>query len=297
MKSPVFIVGMPRSGTTFLSNIVNSSREIFFGPETHVFSVYENWKRNSDCVPFNVFFFSERNFFFKYFDFSKKEVDNLLKTTTGAGPIEVLETISIFEASKSGSFRWGEKTPSHLENLNELLFSFPNAKVVNVLRDPRDIFDSIDRVNWNKSSKNAFVFCKRYSKYVNKMELNHPNVISVRYEDLLLDDKSELKRVFRFLDISFDESKISSFGRIDNINFNPKKEPWKNNSLKSKILSDNSYKWKKSDSISFVNRYLSWRLKDDISKLGYDSVSFSINVYYYHLISILHFIFIKLKLV
>ena len=51
-KDPIFIVGVPRSGTTLVSNLLNASNEIYIGPETHFFHLknysnnFKNFKKN-----------------------------------------------------------------------------------------------------------------------------------------------------------------------------------------------------------------------------------------------------------
>ncbi len=110
-----------------------------------------------------------------------------------------------------------EKTPNHLENINLIEKTFPEAKIIHIARHPLDIFASMRRRSfvtaprfdpWLKVS--AEQFAKDYERKVNKIE--HYNgslkIFTVRYEDLTEDAEVYVIRVCKFLEILSDTSII-----------------------------------------------------------------------------------------
>lgn len=102
----------------------------------------------------------------------------------------------------AGETRWVEKTPRHIQRIGEILQRFPTAKVLVIIRDGRDVACSIrDRSGdvgagaqrWVKDNAMADRFA------------NHQQMLTVRYESLVDDPRSELQRVFEFLGEPFED--------------------------------------------------------------------------------------------
>ena len=79
---PVFIVGMPRSGTTILSNLLNATQNIYFPPETHYYQLIKKFHSKKSKNPYLDFINLTRNKYFSEFKFSDYEIDNLKPNTT-----------------------------------------------------------------------------------------------------------------------------------------------------------------------------------------------------------------------
>lgn len=127
-------------------------------------------------------------------------------------------------------------TQNALEPFNPIqgLRFFENGKLIIVQRDPRDIYASLFIRN------NAFIpsyetdymwdlkinmlgandidqFCHRQSVYFNQTNLLYnPNILRLRYEEIVLDYHNVLKKIYKFLEI--DESMHIKKGEF----FNPK---------------------------------------------------------------------------
>ena len=73
---PVFIVGMPRSGTTLLSNLLNASEEIYFPQETHFFSQLNKFKKNEGKLKktFEKFYLNKNEIYF--FGYWEREISH-----------------------------------------------------------------------------------------------------------------------------------------------------------------------------------------------------------------------------
>ena len=100
--------------------------------------------------------------------------------------------------------RWSEKTPKNVLFAGRaLLYLGPGARFIHIVRDGRDVVTSRHR----RAPDRYWVSPKRWILDVEAGRAleDHPRVITVRYEDLMLDLEPQLRRLCAFLDLSFDE--------------------------------------------------------------------------------------------
>ena len=260
---PVFIVGMPRSGTTLLQGILNNTGKYFPMPETHFFS------RVTYALPEN--------------DFSRKDRETIQRILNRKSRIKVPENallnlnsqkevfeyvIGMFNPAQKNIFL--EKTPRHVFFYSKILGYYPSARFICMTREPKNIVSS--RYGKNPKRKKSVI---RLSLLYNKIAaaileiINKDNVILVRYEDLTAENERTLKRICEFLDIPYD----GKF--LDNI-MAPKEivsahEYWKNNNLALQTIQENNPdKWRRTlgmDQAHLVN----WITKSYAAKFGYSS--------------------------
>ena len=151
MMVPVFVVGVPRSGTTLLSAMLNAHPDIAISPETF----FLEWAlRRRDVDP------REEQGFERFWDdysasksFESLGLDNaVLRNNLPAGGertfVAIFASILQTYAEAHGEARCGEKTPRHYLYIDTLLEWFPRATVVFVVRDPRAVAASLLRVPW-----------------------------------------------------------------------------------------------------------------------------------------------------
>ena len=270
---PVFIVGMPRSGTTLISNMLNASGELYFDVETHVFEVYSKWKRKRIPYSFIDFYFNmyaNTNPNFQYLNLEKLEIERLIIECKKSDSIDkTIELICSFGSKKKGIQRWGEKTPGHCIYINKIIKIFPSAKIINIVRDPRDVYYSQCNLIWGK--KNPVSFCKLYRRNYAVLEKHSANFYykSFKYEELLENPEETLKAICDFAKISYSNDLIIKFQDSKNLNFDLVKEPWKINN-KGKLDSSNAYKWKRPGASMVLNWFISWFLSSEVIKLMYE---------------------------
>jgi hypothetical protein len=93
-----------------------------------------------------------------------------------------------------------EKTPRHVRHLGRVFKHFPQAKIVCLVRDGRDVSCSILRrtgqfhrgvIRWRQDNRHILSF------------RNHPSIKIVRYEDLVTAPSSTLRSLCVFLGLSF----------------------------------------------------------------------------------------------
>jgi len=266
--SPIFIVGMPRSGTTLLSNLLNATNEIYIPEETHIFQLLEKYEKLGLGISFKEFFLDPKSN--PYLDQlnlrdNQKTIIKNSDINTAAG---ILEKICIIKSEDKGISRWGEKTPIHFKYTDDIFTHFNNALVVNVVRDPRDVMISIKNIGW----KRHFLYkrIKEYSEQATLIQNNKDNskMIVIKYEDILEEPEKYLKKIFNFLNLKFNLNILENFYKPNNLNFDLNKEPWKKNNLKP-IDKTQAYKWKNSPN-SFLIKTVSGILKDEINYYGYE---------------------------
>lgn len=107
------------------------------------------------------------------------------------------------EALRAGKHRWIEKTPSHIRHLDEIFEWVPEAKIILIIRDGRDVVKSIkDRTgNLNDGIERWLNDNSMGKKY-----WNHPNVIRVKYEDFVSNFDLFMSEVLTFLGEEYEES-------------------------------------------------------------------------------------------
>ncbi|GGN66122.1 sulfotransferase [Actinoplanes lobatus] len=110
-------------------------------------------------------------------------------------------------SERFGKARWGDKRPLYLRHLPTILRLFPDAQIINIMRDGRDCVASLKETPWKpsefdtlidywaKSADASLLAQRRYPK-----DVYH----QVRYEDLVADPEPHLRRLCDFLEEDFD---------------------------------------------------------------------------------------------
>ena len=162
-KSPILIGGCGRSGTTLLLAILSAHPNIYAIP-------YETWS------------------------FWPTETSNEFRSLIKAFEAK-LETLNIPATYK----RWCEKTPKNVQSFGRLLECFgSNIRLIHIVRDGRDVITSIHP----HDPTTFWVPLERWIEDVTA-GLNyegHPQVLTIRYEDLILHFKTTIKTLCEFIE-------------------------------------------------------------------------------------------------
>lgn len=268
---PVFIIGVPRSGTTLLAQLLNASEQISFGKESHFFQFINKrkFKYKSDKEIINAFLNRDANAYLKYFDWSNNELASIKNKTFQIKSLkEFSDFLITYLIVNRKTERWGEKTPGHFEYIDNISRYYPNAKFINIIRDPRDVYASHQKIFWG--SKSPLKFAKRYKKNVEIINANknNPNFLLVKYEELISNPTRILNEICFFANLNFSEDMIDKFSNSENLTYNNGLEPWKNGkknlTIENKTVKNNT---KNSQMESFV----SFLLKKEIKQFNYTS--------------------------
>ena len=210
---PVFVVGLPRSGTTLLTAMLGAHSRMDSGPETHFFT----WIKRADLdrildrrhwpaagIRFLTSIVLDGKPVHDSFEVSLDEMEGFLRQRPPSVQA-LLESLTTARAARSGKARWIEKTPNHLLNVERIRELYPAAQIIRIIRDPRDVALSLRRVPWASKSAlaNLYSWVDRDERSWRFFESDGRS-ISVRYEDLVTDARRQLERLCGFLDERFE---------------------------------------------------------------------------------------------
>ncbi len=178
-------------------------------------------------------FFGLSNFCnFNHFNLKDGDWQKLVDNSTGPGAYfsQAAELIRKDQGLDTG--RFVEKTPQHVMKLDRLLNIFPNAKVINMVRDGRDCYCS-SKSHVNVPQRKSVHCFARYWKGCIDARIRcgeDPRIFDLRYEDLADEPHLKLGELMEFLGSKKEEQQLdprvlSSDWRSNNENFSRLKEP------------------------------------------------------------------------
>jgi len=144
----------------------------------------------------------------------------------------------------------------------ESLESDYNCKIISLVRDPRDVGTSIHAADPSRYWVTSGMIIRNCEEYLNNID--NPNVLFVRYEDLVNDTSIELDRIATFLGTTY-SSNFENFYTLSNASL------LKNNSLgKPRQINNKSVgEWRKEKHSKRVKELMTPKLQEYITKLGY----------------------------
>ena len=266
--NPVFVVGMPRSGTTLVSNLINSSEQIFIPEETHFFAQLSEL-RSLNNAEYNSKYLDLSNVYTRSWMLSPEQME-FIKSSTN--PKQLFERLisCLLKKRNVKCARWGEKTPLHLMHINDILELYPNAKIIHIIRDPRDVFRSMISADWMR----LFPYDQMIRSYKCSTKLHmdstNENVYSLKFEDLVQNPSQYIGEIYEYIGLEYDNTVLENFWSSRYLNFSSEHEPWKINN-QSKIDSSTVYRWKHHKNENLV-RFISEKLKGEIELLEYEGL-------------------------
>src|SRR4051794_20264863 len=116
-----------------------------------------------------------------------------------------LEAPFLAYAELHGKPRWGDKTPYYVGELDQVKRVFPEARIVNLVRDGRDVALSLLRVPFGPG--NVWAAARQWRAAVDAGDAASArygdDVLTIRYEDLVLDPEPVVRRVCEFCEIAY----------------------------------------------------------------------------------------------
>jgi len=222
MSDPIFVVGVPRSGTTLLAAMLGGHSRLACGPETHFFSASTpeglqaavadpDWPRKAVALLCSLTLFGGRKAVDDY-GFSRAELEHYLAAREPSVRA-MLEALTAQHAARLGKPRWVEKTPPHLQCLDEIRRHFPGAPIIRIIRDPRDVVASLCGMPWTSTSAlaNAYLVAERDDASW-RFFASDSNAVSIRYEHLVADPVAALAPVCTLIGEPFEEAMLDTAG-------------------------------------------------------------------------------------
>jgi hypothetical protein len=267
-----FIVGTGRCGTTMLAQILNSHSNICVPHELQILFEYsQNGKRLYDFFEIgeaqkwgasefisHIEQMCPHNFkkFYDYEVFFKRQSYPI---------IDMKKMINKLYYDIANSYHKSvfiEQTPWYGQRLEVIKELFPNAKIIHILRDGRDVSLSFARTPWwhDDPLENLERWGREITKISKDLKANFKpnNFIEIRYEDFVLNPKETLNDICKFLDVAFEPNMLNPEFLTDYRTF---RKGDLNDSISSKefnqwagekqeaVFADNVYGWRKNPEI------------------------------------------------
>jgi hypothetical protein len=229
MKPPVFIVGCPRSGTSFLYHLLLSAGGFAeFHTQMNAYDVLEPIYGDLSVLKNRKAAVAEwlRSKGFKVSGLNATEIEaKILANCHGAS--DFLRLIMEEVAHKQGVDRWIDSTPTNVPHMLRIERDFPDAQFVHIIRDPRDVALSLDKQAWSRplpwDKKQSLLAAGLYWEWIVRKgrklgALLGRNYIEVRYEDLVARQRQTLAVIGSFLhhDLDYERVQQASIGSVKN---------------------------------------------------------------------------------
>jgi len=127
---------------------------------------------------------------------------------------------------------FGEKTPEHTGHIPRIRQLFPDAKILVLYRDGRDVALSLSKAPWMPADLYVcFLVWLYYQRLVMHLQQSAmPNVYFARYENIVVNPEKEFAGILHFLDLPYESAVPHEYGNSEGI---PEREyPWKANALR-----------------------------------------------------------------
>jgi len=195
-KTNIFILGMPRSGTTLIEQIISSHPEVYGSGE----------------LPFLSKIMREN-----FFDSDKRIIlkDNLESTVYDEDLIKKISKLyfSYLDEFKINEEYITDKAPLNFYWIGFIKIFFPNSKIVHCKRNPQDNCLSLYKnyfegeLNFSYSEENLGTFYNLYNDLMNFWNENFPgSFLNINYEKIIDNQKDEIKRLISFCGLNWHEN-------------------------------------------------------------------------------------------
>jgi Sulfotransferase family len=226
-RSPVFVLGCPRSGTTLLYHMLLSAGGFaVYRTESSVFNVLKPWFGNL-AVQGNRRRLMDAWLRSKLFERSGLGASDIrAKVMAGChGAGDFLRIIMEEMSRRQNVDRWADCTPEHLLYIPEIKKAFPNALVIHMIRDGRDVALSLEKQRWirplsSRTGSGLLVAGLYWEWMVTKGREHGRNItkdyIEVRFEDLIQAPQETLRSLSAFIeqDLDYDQIQERAIGSV-----------------------------------------------------------------------------------
>ncbi|WP_218043107.1 sulfotransferase family protein [Steroidobacter gossypii] len=214
-EGPLFIVGMPRSGTKLLRGLLsNHPRLRVLAAETDFLPFMDTWvQRHGKPTTAEAFerFASDMSRANHYFNFRPagrgpfRWQDWRSACNGNFGVSGLFEGFARYELDvrRGSGVIWADKSPAYIRHIPLLLKHFPTARIVHIVRDVRDHCVSM-RKAWGKDIRRSAWRWGNDVLTAHRQCSNMPErCLELKFEELLQDPEAQLRRICMFLDLEF----------------------------------------------------------------------------------------------
>ncbi len=213
-KNNIFVLGMPRSGTTLIEKIISS--------HSKVSSISE-----SNFIPEKIYEYLNKDF---------EDIQNFLNSNFENEYNNFIKSFNI----KNDTIV--DKTLTNFWYLGFIKIFFPNAKIIHISRNPKDnclsIFENIFDYpeGWNSDQEELaeyYLIYKDLMKFWNGIFKS--SIFNISYEDLVNDTETKIKELIRYCDLEWEKNCLDfhkNNNPIKTVSFNQANKPIYKTSIK-----------------------------------------------------------------
>lgn len=280
VPDPFFIIGVGRSGTSIIAEVLNQHSLVHVMDESHLWASL-GARASADLTVGDFIQALERvqltagvhpdGHLARLFGMNEQRVREIVGA---ASPDQTLPLRRILDplmgalAHSRGASRWGEKTPAHLDHVETILAAYPSAKFIYMLRDGRDVAVSLKRDNWGpKTLHDAAYKWQKAARRGRELgaKLGEGRWLTMSYEALVARPDEQVRRVTEFLGLAFETAMLSptSIDTGSSIGFSSRGRTAQN-------FSTSFLEWSKSpQSVFFASSVGNWRQlsREDVESL------------------------------
>lgn len=219
MRPPVFIVGCPRSGTSFLYHLLLSAGGFArFHTQMNVFDVLEPIFGDLSSPTNKKMMMQEwlRSKAFAVSGLEANEIEARVMAECGNGS-DFMRIVMEGVARKQGVDRWIDSTPTNVPHMLRIGHDFPDAQFIHIIRDARDVALSLDKRHWSRplpwDKERSLLAAGLYWEWIVRKGRKYGSLLGaryteVRYEELVERPQLTLKNIGDFLQHDLDYTRI-----------------------------------------------------------------------------------------
>ena len=198
-KVPIFIVGMPRSGTTLIEHILAAHSKVQHFGETN-------------------YFFKNLKFFIDIYNLDKNS--KILSEYSDTDYIDYGHLYKSYFKLRKNKTHFTDKMPFNFFYLGFIKKSLPNSKIILCSRDSRDIAISIYKNNFAlnvpfSNCKDSIVdYLKVYYETVKKWkDILANDIYEINYEKLIEDPENQIKIMLDFCQLGYEKDSLYFYNK------------------------------------------------------------------------------------
>jgi len=203
---PIFIVGLPRCGSTLIESIISSGKiKVENLGETNLV----NW----------AFINTNRDILGKITDENKEKKIEINFDNTASKLRSAFNNFNINKEKEKCFF--SEKSLENFYYIELILNIFPNAKFINPHRNLVDNIFAIykqflSNISWSHSIKNILSYIDHYLTTIEYFKNKYDNkILSISLENLTKNPKEVSKEIYKFCNLTWDKKCLEFYKRND----------------------------------------------------------------------------------
>ena len=266
MKCPVFLLSLPRSGSTLMQRILAKHEQIATVSEPWFLLPLLYAQREEGTLTE----YSHRNCQIGITDLFNELPD---KQSDFDEAINLMATDIYQKLCSNSEVYFLDKTPRYHLIANDLVRIFPNAKFIFLFRNPMDIYASV-MTTWGSNSFKKIYAAENdlntgFQNLIAARKLLHNKCLVVNYENLVMGTKKVIDEITTFLEIEntllIGDNLIQLSGKLGDQVGNKKYK---------KVNSSSIGNWKKCFNTSYrkkdIKNYISSIKSSHLEEMGYD---------------------------